>query len=105
MNQYTVKIWKENPDHVSMIEFEFLNKSSICYYPDRNEWCGIDKYHEPMSLPKVYAIVSRHSLLKEVDAMSLDCTSEINKNTPEELETFDINDRTCYRVRSNNGLL
>lgn len=86
MNQYTVKTWKENPDHVSMIEFEFLNRSSIWYYPDRNEWCGIDKHHEPMNLPKVYAIVSRHDLLKEVESMSLDCLSEVSKNIPEEAD-------------------
>lgn len=46
MNQYTTKIWKENPDHVSMIQFEFLNGSSVYYNPDRNEWFGFDKHHE-----------------------------------------------------------
>ena len=84
MNQYTTKIWKENPNHVSMIQFEFLNRSSIYYYPDRNEWFGFDKHHEEISLPKVYAIVSRHGLLKEVESMSLECTSEVGKNTTEE---------------------
>ena len=84
MNQYTTKIWKENPDHVSMIQFEFLNGSSIYYNPDRNEWFGFDKHHEEMGLSKVYAIVSRHGLLKEVESMSLECTSEVSKNTTEE---------------------
>lgn len=83
MNQYTTKIWKENSDHVSMIQFEFLNGSSIYYNPDRNEWFGFDKHHEEISLPKVYAIVSRHGLTKEVETMSLECTSEASKNTTE----------------------
>lgn len=83
MNQYTTKIWKENPDHVSMIQFEFLNGSSVYYNPDRNEWFGFDKHHEEINLPKVYAIVSRHGLLKEVESMSLECTSEAIKNTTE----------------------
>lgn len=51
MNQYTTKIWKENPDHVSMIQFEFLNGSSIYYNPDRNEWFGFDKHHEESVVP------------------------------------------------------
>ena len=83
MNQYTTKIWKENPDHVSMIQFEFLNGSSIYYNPDRNEWFGFDKHHEEISLPDVYAIVSRHGLAKEVETMSLECISEASKNTTE----------------------
>lgn len=89
MNQYTTKIWKENPNHVSMIQFEFLNRSSIYYNPDRNEWFGFDKHHEEINLPKVYAIVSRHGLLKEVEAMSLDCTYEASKNTSEESAIHD----------------
>lgn len=89
MNQYTTKIWKENPNHVSMIQFEFLNRSNIYYFPDRNEWSGLDKHYEEMSLPKVYAIVSRHSLTKEVESMSLECTSEASKNTPEESTMHD----------------
>lgn len=84
MNQYTTKIWKENPNHVSMIQFEFLNRSSIYYYPERKEWFGFDKHHEEISLPKVYAIVSRHGLTKEVETMSLECTSEVSKNATEE---------------------
>ena len=95
MNQYTTKIWKENPDHVSMIQFEFLNGSSIYYGPDRNEWFGFDKHHEEISLPKVYDIVSRHNLLKEVEVMSLECTSEVSKNQQ----------RTIKRGLTNNGLL
>lgn len=89
MNQYTTKIWKENPDHVSMIQFEFLNGSNIYYNPDRNEWFGFDKHHEEINLSKVYAIVSRHGLLKEVEAMSLDCTSEVSKNASEESAIHD----------------
>lgn len=89
MNKYTTKIWKENPDHISIIQFEFLNGSSIYYNPDRNEWFGFDKHHEKISLPKVYAIISRHGLLKEVESMSLDCTSEVSKNTTEESTTND----------------
>ena len=90
MNQYTTKIWKENPNHVSFIEFEFLNRSSIYYYPDRNEWFGYDKhYHEEINLPKVYAIVSRYGLSKEVESMSLECTSEVSKNPTEGSTTHD----------------
>ena len=89
MNQYTTKIWKENPNHVSMIQFEFLNGSSIYYNPDRNEWFGFNKHHEEINLPKVYAIVSRHGLLKEVEAMSLDCAYEASKNTSEESAIHD----------------
>lgn len=89
MNQYITKIWKENPDHVSMIQFEFLNGSSIYYNPDRNELFGFDKHHEEMSLSKVYAIVSRHGLLKEVESMSLECASEVSKNTTEGSTTPD----------------
>lgn len=92
MNQYTTKIWKENPDHVSTIQFEFLNGSSIYYGPDRNEWYGFDKHHEKMSLSKVYAILSKYDLLKEVEAMSLDCEPEVRKNTSEKSETPDKND-------------
>ena len=89
MNPYTKKIWKEKPDHVLFIEFEFLNRSSIYYYPDRNEWSGLDKHYEEISLPKVYAIVSRHGLLEEVEAMSLDCTYEASKNASEESAIHD----------------
>lgn len=89
MNQYTTKIWKENPDHVSIIQFEFLNGSSIYYNPYRNEWFGFDKHHEEISLPKVYTIVSRHGLLKEVESMSLECTSENSKNITEGSTTHD----------------
>lgn len=89
MNQYTTKIWKENPDHVSMIQFEFLNKSNIYYFPDRNEWSGLDKHYDKISLPNVYDIVSRHGLLKEIEAMSLDCTSEFSKNTSKGLTMHD----------------
>lgn len=66
MNHYTTKIWKENPDHVSIIQFEFLNKYNIYYFPDLNEWHGFDKYYDEISLQKVYDIVSRHGLLKEI---------------------------------------
>lgn len=89
MNQYTTKIWKENPDHVSRIQFEFLNGSSIYYGPDRNEWFGFDKHHEEISLPKVYDIVARHGLTKEVETMSLECTSEVSKNPTEGSTTHD----------------
>lgn len=83
MNQYTTKIWKENPNHVSMIQFEFLNGSNIYYNPDRNAWFGFDKHHEEISLPNVHAIASRHGLLKEVEFMSLECTSKVSKNITE----------------------
>lgn len=83
MNQYTTKIWKENPNRMSMIQFEFLNGSNIYYNPDRNAWFGFDKHHEEISLPNVHAIVSRHGLLKEVEFMSLECTSEVSKNITE----------------------
>lgn len=83
MNQYTTKIWKENPNRMSMIQFEFLNGSNIYYNPDRNAWFGFDKHHEEISLPNVHAIVSRHDLLKEVEFMSLECTSEVSKNITE----------------------
>ena len=89
MNQYTTKIWKENPDHVSRIQFEFLNGSSIYYGPDRNEWFGFDKHHEKISLPNVYDIVARHGLTKEVESMSLECTSEVSKNPTEGSTTHD----------------
>lgn len=89
MNQYTTKIWKENPNHVSMIQFEFLNNSNIYYFPDRNKWSGLDKHYEEICLPKVYAIISRYDLLKEVEALSLDCTSEADKNTSEKSSTHD----------------
>lgn len=89
MNQYTTKIWKENPNHVSTIQFEFLNGSSIYYGPDRNEWFGFDKHHEEISLPKVYDIVARHGLTKEVESMSLECTSEVSKNPTEGPTTHD----------------
>ena len=89
MNQYTTKIWKENPNHVSMIQFEFLNGSSIYYGPDRNEWFGFDKHHEEISLPKVYDIVARHGLTKEVESMSLEYTSEVSKNPIEGSTTHD----------------
>jgi hypothetical protein len=89
MNQYTTKIWKENSDHVSMIQFEFLNGSNVYYFPDRNEWSGIDKHYEEMSLPNVYAILSRHGLLKEVETMSIDYTSEVSKKTYKESVTPD----------------
>lgn len=89
MNKYTTKIWKENPDHVAMIQFEFLNGYNIYYFPNSNSWSGIDKGYEKISLPKVYAIVSKHGLLKEVESMSLDCSSEASKNTTEESTTHD----------------
>lgn len=89
MNQYTTKIWKENPDRVSMIQFEFLTGASIYYVPDRNEWFGFDNHHEEISLPKVYAIVSMHDLTKEVESMSLECTSEVSKNATEGSTTHD----------------
>lgn len=89
MNQYTTKIWKENPDHVSMIQFKFLNGSSIYYSIDMNEWFGFEKHHEEMRLPKVYAIVSKRGLSKEVNAMSLDRASEADKNTSEKSPTHD----------------
>lgn len=92
MNQYTIKIWKENPDHVSTIQFEFLNGSSIYYGPDRNEWYGFYKHHEEMSLPNVYAIASKHNLLKEVEVMSLEPAPEISENTSDMLMTPDEND-------------
>lgn len=89
MNKYTTKIWKEKPDHVSMIQFEFLNGYNIYYFPDSNGWSGIDKGYEKISLPNVYAIISKHELLKEVEAMSLDCASEVSKNTTEGSTTHD----------------
>lgn len=89
MNMYTTKIWKENPDNVSMIQFEFLNGCNIYYFPNNNGWSGIDKGYEKISLPKVYAIVSKHGLSKEVESMSLDCSSEASKNTTEESTTPD----------------
>ena len=93
MNQYTTKIWKENPNHVSMIQFEFLNGSSIFSGPDKNEWFGDDSHNEPMRLSRVYAIVSRHGLLKEVEAMSLAPSSEVRSTTSEEVSTRDEEDR------------
>ena len=66
-----------------MIRFEFLNGYNIYYFPNSNSWSGIDKGYEKISLPKIYAIVSKHGLLKEVESMSLECTSEDIKNTTE----------------------
>lgn len=89
MNQHMTKIWKYDSDNLSAIQFEFLNGSSIYYSIDMNEWFGFEKHHEEMRLPKVYAIVSRHGLSKEVDAMSLDRASEAGKNTSEKSPTHD----------------
>lgn len=93
MNQYNVKIWKENLNHVSMIEFEFLNGSSIYYNPDKNEWFGDDSHNEPMHWSKVYPIVSRHGLLKEVEDMSLEPSSEVRSTMSKEVSTRDEEDQ------------
>lgn len=92
MNQYTIKIWKKNPDSVSSIEFDFLNGSSIYYNSYRNEWFGFDKHDEGMSFQKVHGIVSKYNLLKEIEAMSLDCATEVSKNFSDRLMTLDEND-------------
>ena len=75
MNQYTTKIWKYASDALSAIQFEFLNGSSIYYYPERTEWFGVDKHYEPISPMKLDVLVKKHDLKKEAQSIVLDYTA------------------------------
>lgn len=83
MNQYIVKTWKETPDRLSTVQFEFLNGSSIYYYLERNEWFGIDKHNEPINPKKVDILVEKHDLKKEVSPILLDYTANSIKDASE----------------------
>lgn len=76
MNQYTTKIWKYDSDSLSAIQFEFLNGSSIYYYPERKEWFGVDKYHEPINPKKLDILIEKHGLKKEAQPILLDYAAE-----------------------------
>lgn len=77
MNQYTTKIWKYNSDTLSAIQFEFLNGSSIYYYPERQEWFGVDKHHESINPKKLDFLVKRHTLAEEVQTIILDYANTV----------------------------
>lgn len=83
MNQYTTKIWKYDLGSLSAIQFEFLNGSSIYYYPERQEWFGVDRHHEPISPKKVDILVEKHGLKKEAQPILLGCTADSLKDTSE----------------------
>lgn len=83
MNQYTTKIWKYDSDTLSAIQFEFLNGSSIYYYPERQEWFGVDKHHEPINPKKLDILVKKHDLKKEAVPILLDHTSDSLKDASE----------------------
>lgn len=79
MNQYTTKIWKYDSDTLSAIQFEFLNGSSIYYYPERTEWFGVDKHYEPINPKKLDVLVKKHDLRTEVERILQDYKSNTVK--------------------------
>ena len=79
MNQYTTKIWKYDSDNLSAIQFEFLNGSSIYYYPEKKEWFGVNKNYEPINLKKLSVLIQRHGLIEEVQNTLLDYKSDMIK--------------------------
>lgn len=79
MNQYATKIWKYDSDNLSAIQFEFLNGSSIYYYPERKEWFGVDKHHEPINPKKVDVLKKKHKLMEETQNILSDYASNMTK--------------------------
>ena len=83
MNQYTTKIWKYDSNTLFAIQFGFLNRFDIYYYPEKQEWFGVNKHHEPINPKEMDVLVKEHDLKKEALSILLDHTSDSLKDASE----------------------
>ncbi len=73
MNEYQTMVYPtERSDYLSAVRFWFVSDLNIYYYPDKNEWFGVDKNYEPISPIKVRNTVKKYNLVKEVQGILLD---------------------------------
>lgn len=73
MIKYQTMVYPTEPsDRLSAIRFWFENDLNIYYYPDENEWFGVNEDYEPVNPTKVRITVKNHNLVKEVQGILLD---------------------------------